>query len=227
MKTSPTIDKLAAALIKSQVAIKNAPKTGTNPHFKNKYVPLDEMIPVCKEALNANGISFVQGAEQSESGDVLHLSTMLLHTSGEWIESTLTMRPVKADPQGIGSCITYARRYSLAAICGVASDEDDDGNAASQPEPAKKSPAKPVKPEPVPTGGHVHDSRESHYARITIQKGRPAVKGWPEAKWEALLCNAFSIETKAQIAELSPMDLGAGIDKLIILIDEMEQEQVS
>lgn len=140
MKKSESIATLAAALTKAQAEIKNAPKSGTNPHFKNKYVPLDEMIPVCKEALNANGISFIQGAEQSESGDVLHLSTMLLHTSGEWIESTLTMKPVKADPQGIGSCITYARRYSLAAICGVASEEDDDGNAASQPaKPASKT----------------------------------------------------------------------------------------
>ncbi len=224
MKKSESIATLASALTKAQAEIKNAPKSGTNPHFKNKYVPLDEMIPVCKEALNANGISFIQGAEQSESGDVLHLSTMLLHTSGEWLESTLTMKPVKADPQGIGSCITYARRYSLAAICGVASEEDDDGNAASQPEPAKKAPAKPAKSEPTPQGGHEHDGRTAQYGRIQVQKARPAVKDWPEVKWEALLCNAFSIESKAQIAELSPMGLAAGIDKLIILIDELEQE---
>lgn len=133
MKTSATIATLATALCKAQAQVKDAIKRGTNPHFKSKYAPIEEVISACKEALNSNGISFIQGAEPTE-GDTLQLSTMLLHTSGEWIESTLTMRPVKNDPQGIGSCITYARRYSLAAICGVASDEDDDGNAASTPQ---------------------------------------------------------------------------------------------
>lgn len=130
MKQSDQINEIAAALLAAQREIKNAPKTATNPHFKNTYVPLDEMIPVVKAALNAHGIVFVQGAEES-NGDVLNLNTLLLHTSGQWIESTLTMRPARNDPQGIGSCITYARRYSLAAMCGVASEDDDDANAAS------------------------------------------------------------------------------------------------
>lgn len=136
MKTSDSIAKLAPALLKAQREVKAAVKTGTNPHFKNRYAPLEEVISACKDSLNANGLAFVQGAEPT-NGDTLDLTTRLLHESGEWIESTLTMRPVKVDPQGIGSCITYARRYALAAICGMASEEDDDGNAASQPEAVK------------------------------------------------------------------------------------------
>ncbi len=218
MKTSSAIDKLAPALTKAQGEIKNATKSAVNPHFKNRYVPLDEMIPVCKEALNANGISFVQGAEQSESGEVLHLSTMLLHTSGQFIESTLTMRPVKADPQGIGSCITYARRYALAAICGVASEDDDDGNAASQA-PAKPA---PKKTEPTPPGGQEFDERKALMGRIQVQKTRKGAKDLAANVWDGLLTKAFDTADRAEIANLSPMNLKNGIDKLAAIIDEIE-----
>lgn len=210
MKKSEDITNLAAALLKAQAEIKNAPKSAINPHFRNKYVPLDEMIPVCKEALNANGISFIQGAEQSEHGDVLHLSTMLLHTSGQWIESTLTMRPVKPDPQGIGSCITYARRYALAAICGVASDEDDDANAASHsPEPAKT--AKKAKTEAAPKTEQelaVDMLRELFGQLPTSQKTLDTMK------------TILPISDFGQVKDCTLDQLNEGIDKLNILLSE-------
>lgn len=236
MRTSESIASIAPALLAAQKELENIPKSGINTFYKSPQHPngyphmtLDDILNACKKVLNKHGVIILQGGDGG-NGEIINQCTRLLHSSGEWIEDSIAL-PIKSkDPQAAGSAITYARRYSLASMLGVASEEDDDGNMAAQA--TTKQPAKPAskatpKTEPVPTGGHVHDSRESHYARITIQKGRPAVKGWPEAKWEALLCNAFSIETKAQIAELSPMDLGAGIDKLIILIDEMEQEQVS
>lgn len=137
MRHSESLGEIAKALAKAQAEIRNAVKTGVNPHFKNHYAPLEEVVQVAKDTLPKYGLSFIQGAEPSE-GDLLLLSTMILHTSGEWLESTLAMRPVRNDPQGIGSCITYARRYALAAMCGIASEEDDDGNAASEtPAPAK------------------------------------------------------------------------------------------
>lgn len=208
MKKSDSITNLSTALLKAQAEIKNAPKSAINPHFNNKYVPLDEMIPVCKEALNANGISFIQGAEQSESGDVLHLSTMLLHTSGEWLESTLTMKPSRNDPQGIGSCITYARRYSLAAICGVASEEDDDGNAASQ-EPPKAT--KKAKTEAIPKTEHelaVDMLRELFGKLPTSQKTLDTMK------------TILPISDFGQVKDCTLDQLNEGIDKLNILLSE-------
>ena len=129
MDHSPEINELATALAKAQASIKTALKTSDNPFFKSKYADLATVSEACLAALNSNGLSVVQGGEQSD-GDRIPVTTLLLHTSGQWISSTITMKPVKADPQGIGSCITYARRYGLAAICGVVTD-DDDGNAAS------------------------------------------------------------------------------------------------
>lgn len=137
MKHSQTLSEIAPALLAAQQQIANVVRGGVNPHFKSKYATLDSVLDVCKSALNANEISFLQGAKEG-TGDTVTLTTRLLHKSGEWIESDVTMRPVKADPQGVGSCITYARRYSLSAMCGVASEEDDDANAASEkPEKAR------------------------------------------------------------------------------------------
>lgn len=220
MKTSESIAAIAPALLAAQKTVANVAKSATNPHFKSKYVPLDELLPACKAALNEQGVVFIQGTEPSESGEVLHLTTRLLHSSGEWIESTLTMKPVKADPQGIGSCITYARRYALAAICGVASEEDDDANAAST-EPAKSKPAT------VPAGGfdtraNVHDETKSLMGRIAVQKKRPAAAMLTEEDWVWLLKQAFDVDSKEAIKGLTPMELKNGIDKLAILIDEME-----
>lgn len=217
MNTSQTINKIAPALLKAQAAVANAVKTGTNPHFRNKYAPLEEVIKVCKDALNANGISFIQGGELSD-GDLLHLSTRLLHESGEWIESTVSMKPVKADPQGIGSCITYARRYALAAMCGVASEEDDDANAASHAPETKRANGK------APTTNPPATDRKAIYGRIAVQKSRPVAKALTEAQWDGLLCDVFDIPAKELITELSPIALNAGVEKLIETLDAMENK---
>jgi hypothetical protein len=133
MAHSESLEKLAAALAIAQGSMKHALRDSDNPFFKSKYADLASVAEACREALCANGLSVVQGTQKGD-GQLVHLDTMLLHASGQWIRSTISMRPVKADPQGIGSCITYARRYALASMCGVA-PEDDDGNAASTPQP--------------------------------------------------------------------------------------------
>jgi hypothetical protein len=135
MQKSTQLDALGPAMAKAQRDMAGAKKGSSNPFFKSKYADLASVAEACREALTSNGLSVIQGPE-SEDGDMVILHTMLLHESGQWIESTLRMRPVKADPQGMGSCITYARRYTLAAMCGVA-PEDDDGNAASGKEVPK------------------------------------------------------------------------------------------
>lgn len=135
MKTSESITAISKALLKAQREITFAAKDATNPHFKSKYADLPSVIDAIKPALNDAGIMFMQTASPSDSGS-LALTTRLLHESGEWMEDTATVPLPKNDPQGYGSAMTYARRYSLAAITGLY-QEDDDGNAASKPAPSK------------------------------------------------------------------------------------------
>ena len=126
--------KLFAALAKVQGAIEGARKGTDNPFFKSKYADLASVWDACREQLSANGFAVIQ-RPVGDDPQIVVLETILGHESGEWISGTLTMKPVKADPQGIGSCITYARRYALASMVGVA-PEDDDGNAASKGTPS-------------------------------------------------------------------------------------------
>ena len=122
------IKDLTAALVKVQAEIKPAAKKSENPFFHSKYADLAEVWNACRDALTKNGLAVIQTT--SESMDGIVVVTTLAHTSGQWIRGKLLLKPVKPDPQGIGSCITYGRRYALAAIVGVCTD-DDDGAAAS------------------------------------------------------------------------------------------------
>lgn len=128
MKTSEQIDKIAPALLAAQKEIGNASKDAKNPHFRNSYASLGSVIEAVKEPLNKHGIAIVQTLSEGKEG--LHLSSRLLHTSGQWIEDTAFSPISKNDPQGVGSAVTYLRRYSLAALLCI-TQEDDDGNAAS------------------------------------------------------------------------------------------------
>lgn len=129
METSQTIGKLSTALAKAQGEIRGATKDSTNPHFRSKYADLASVRDAIQEALSKNGIAYVQFPE---GGPETVTITTVLTCGEEWMRASYSMRPVKADPQGMGSAITYARRYALMAAVGVA-PEDDDGNAASNP----------------------------------------------------------------------------------------------
>ena len=128
MKHSESIASIAPALVKAQAEIKGALKESTNPHFRSKYADLSSVIDAVKGPLLKNGIAFLQGVHDAVDG--VAIETMLLHTSGEWISSTMRIPAVKQDAQGYGSATTYGRRYGLQAMCGVPA-EDDDGNAAT------------------------------------------------------------------------------------------------
>lgn len=134
--------ELATALAKAQANIKTALKDSKNPHFKSSYADLTSIWEACRDALAKNGLSVVQ-IPGFDANDVW-LETMILHSSGESISGRYPLRPQQNTPQAYGSALTYARRYSLAAMVGVVADEDDDGNAASQrgrEEPRKEAPA--------------------------------------------------------------------------------------
>lgn len=122
--------KISAAFVKAQKAFNPALKTNTNPHFKSKYVGLDGCVEAVIDALNDNGIALIQ--QTSECADGVIVETVFLHESGEMLNcGKLHVPATKQDAQGYGSALTYARRYSLMAACGIA-PEDDDGNAASR-----------------------------------------------------------------------------------------------
>ncbi len=125
------MNKIASALVKAQRAFGPALKSSSNPHFKSKYADLSACIEAVIDGLNANGIALVQKQHPHDGG--VAVETIFVHESGEMLSAgTLTVPAAKQDPQGYGSALTYARRYSLMAACGIA-PEDDDGNAASKP----------------------------------------------------------------------------------------------
>lgn len=133
IEQSPELKELAGALAKAQLAMRAAGKDSLNPHFKSRYADLSNVWEACREPLAANNLSVIQMPCTTDDGSVA-LTTMLLHSSGEWVRSTITSRPANQMPQSIGSALTYLRRYALAAMVGVvASDEDDDGETATHP----------------------------------------------------------------------------------------------
>jgi hypothetical protein len=147
MITSESIGKLAEALAKAQGAIEGAKKDSANPYFKSKYADLASVWDACRKALSDNALSVIQTTEAPEFPQTVIVDTRLCHSSGEWVQGRIVMKPVKDDPQGIGSCLTYARRYALSAMVGIA-PEDDDGNAATgKVEGHKVYPLKSSKPE--------------------------------------------------------------------------------
>jgi hypothetical protein len=138
---SESIAALAKAIALSQLHVENALKSSINPHFKSKYADLAEILNTVRPVFSANGIAIVQ-TPTFESG-IASVETMLCHESGEFISSVCSSPVSKQDAQGIGSAITYLRRYSLAAMCGIA-QEDDDGHQAVAPAPQQQRQSAPT-----------------------------------------------------------------------------------
>lgn len=153
VEMSASIAKLAPALVEAQKTIGHATKDSENPHFGSKYADLAATFDACRAALAAHGFAITQPV--ASEGRRVRVCTMLLHASGEWIRSTLTLTAQQDSPQAIGSAITYGRRYGLQALAGVAA-EDDDGNAASaapaRPQGRQERPARPSRQD-GPGGG--------------------------------------------------------------------------
>jgi hypothetical protein len=136
--------EIASALVKAQKAFGPALKTSTNPAFRSKYAKLENCIEAVIDALNDNGIMLMQQTHPCEDGVVVE--TTFIHESGEMLSGGVLHVPAaKHDPQGYGSALTYARRYSLQAACGIA-PEDDDGNTATQAVQQKQAAPKPAAP---------------------------------------------------------------------------------
>jgi len=132
MKHSENIHELAAALVAAQAELKNPAFDSTNPHFKSKFASLATVRDTVMPVLTKHGLSVTQWPETDEGGHTL-VTTMLTHSSGQWMQSSLHVPVAKPDAHGTGSSITYARRYALMACVCVVGDDDDDGNAAVAP----------------------------------------------------------------------------------------------
>ncbi len=129
---------VATAFVKAQKEFSPAIKCATNPHFKSKYADLAACVEAVMDALNNNGLGLMQFSH--ERADGVAIETRLIHESGEVLDCGVLFVPAsKKDAQGYGSALTYARRYSLMAACGIA-PEDDDGNHASKPKQAQSLP---------------------------------------------------------------------------------------
>ena len=174
---SPQINELATALAKAQGMMQTAKKDSSNPFFKSVYADLASVWEACRQALSTNGLCVIQTTD-NDNGSVIVITT-LVHAGGQWIRGKLRIKPVKDDPQGTGSAITYARRYALAAIVGVAPDEseDDDGEGAmgrgkgkkptTQTEPQKRLTAIDEAPLGDPSSALLHVTQ--NIANVTIR----------------------------------------------------------
>lgn len=194
--SSPTIGSLAAALAKAQAQVQAASKDRTNPAFRSKYADLASVWDACREAITSNGLAIVQLAEDHEVGRVA-LRTILIHASGEFIQTVVSAPLGKNDAQAVGSALTYLRRYSLSAMVGVAPD-DDDGNAATcrsdnhdrdnrnpfdgapprdnvRPPPREPTPIRPPANQPAATDGGHDPSWEADRAAFCARLGELGV----------------------------------------------------
>ena len=142
MKQTDQITELAAALAKAQGEIVAAKRDSENPHFRSRYADLASVWDACRAALAKHGLAIVQSPRLVVTGETVwfvEVETRLLHESGQSLSDVLAMPLATPNAQGVGSACTYARRYALAAFVGVAPDDDDDANAATEPAPERDS----------------------------------------------------------------------------------------
>jgi hypothetical protein len=137
MNKSESINELAMALSKAQASIRGAVEDSSNPHFKSKYASLQSYLDAARDPLFKNGLAVTQLLSDlnCEEMKMVTIETVLMHSSGQWISSIFSVPVSKSDAQGFGSAVTYARRYSFAAIVGIA-PMDDDGHQATVSAPS-------------------------------------------------------------------------------------------
>jgi hypothetical protein len=144
MNKSESIVKLSQAMAKAQAEVNHALLDSKNPHFRSDYASLESCLNAAKPVMGKYGLALMQSGDRSAEGDIV-LTSLLTHESGEWVQFQMPLVLSKQDMQGLGSSLTYGRRYALCGLFGIGSD-DDDGNAASikpqtQPTPQQQRPA--------------------------------------------------------------------------------------
>ena len=198
---SESINELASALVAAQGEFSAVPKDSVNPFFKSNYAALPDVVKHATPILSKNGLAVSQIITDEDT-----LTTMLIHKSGQYIGGTMTLHLVKSDPQGQGSAITYARRYSYMSILGLVADVDDDGNSSSSV--SVTAPAKRFDPLPgeksfdAPKAGMITPAQSKALYAITKKKDmeikQEVIKRWGKAEKELT-----SAEASAWIDELN------------------------
>lgn len=237
MRASETITALAPALVKAAAQLSPVAKDATNPAFRNRYATLDAIMEQVRPVLAAHGLAVVQSMTQPETVDGrvvgVAIETRILHTSGEWIAGVVTLPVDKATAQGVGSAMSYGRRYGLSALLGLTAD-DDDGNAASQ-RPAASPPREEVRrsavPEPTAADKRLYERVPS--GPVTLEaamatpfpfKKQPQWHGKPLGECPpSLLENTLAWATKTDPAKFANL-----IERLTLVIeygDTLSQEQ--
>ena len=207
MKTSDNVDLISKAYVAAQADLKNAAFDKENPHFKSRYATLAQVRDVISPALAKHGLAVLQATEMVESGFVI--ATRMVHESGQWFESVYPFQLDK--PQQMGSALTYARRYSLSAICGIASEEDDDGNAANASE--RKPAMNGLPPVHAATKTATRDDFKALCTEVENMASLATLRTWklnPDniARMEALnedLADTFRESFATKVAELKDM----------------------
>ncbi len=165
MQKSEQINELFTALAKAQGEFKSISMDKVNPHFKSKYASLTATQEATREVLSKFGLGLIQSIDIEN--EHYYLETLLSHSSGQWTSSRLKLILEKNNMQGLGSAITYAKRYAWQAILGVVGDEDDDGNAASQkPQAQTRSTPPPTEKKPenyAPTASFANPQEAGEY----------------------------------------------------------------
>ena len=213
MQTTAETKNLAAALAKAQAAMRPAEMDRVNPHFKNKYATLASIFDACRGPLAANGIAILQGVEAE--GASVKVTTTLLHASGEAISSTLTMTATQNNPQGIGSAITYGRRYGLSALVGIVADEDDDANGAS--EKPKAQARQPATVTPITKGAALDAA-----PRSIDERKRDLANELTGLGFEPNGIKAFVRDTLGKPTATSPEDMDK-LDAALVLVKAQKQ----
>jgi hypothetical protein len=200
MERSESINELATALAVAQGVIEGAAKDSANPFFKSKYADLASVWDAIRAPLAENGLSVLQ--LPSAEGPKVTITTMLAHKSGQWIQSALTVTAKEDTPQAVGSAITYARRYALQSVVGVAPEDDDGERAQGRDTPTQKAAPKPrhtpaqqevidrklaempTPPEPkpwqVPFRAMAQKLGEANYSRILGSNGFESARQIPD-----------------------------------------------
>lgn len=184
---SEQIDQLAKALATAQGAMKSAAKDVENTFFKSSYADLAAVMAACREPLSKNGLAIIQTTQYE--GDAIWLETTLAHSSGQWMRSRYPVRPIKSDPQGVGSALTYARRYALMSMVGVVASDDDDGEAAVGRTNGNGH-AKPAEPIKRPVASKPDDAgrewSEKATAAVNKLETAGALRKWEQANEQNL-----------------------------------------
>ncbi len=232
MRMSESIDQLAAALSKAQAEMGKAPKDSDNPFFKSKYADLATVVTTATPVLAKYDLSVSQACDESERG--VTVVTVLMHKSGQWISSRLNMIPAKNDPQGIGSAITYARRYAYMGIIGLVAEEDDDGNKAtfgtSRPQDKPVHASKPSQGKPAQKKTSAKETQEkdedpkldvlrklySRYVSLGLKKDQ-ILKRWIDITGKDTMTDMDDNDVKAIQADIQICEETGEVPELLLV----------